>query len=357
LSLAPDGRIYAHVDGRGLFEILPDGSATRHVDLPAHWKSANVTAVVVDEGGIVLLDSSGRLGRFTLDGLLSEEIRVDTGPLLWGRRALQVDSGGSLWLGIHPGHGSPGGVASYPRPVYVRIGSEGTMIDTLRLPARLAERCPVMPDPRFRSGWIEDLRARHIPFVVWTMAPDGRVVAGCPADYRFDLDATSSAPLAVTMSTWSPVAVSEQERRDFALTWGVMLATRPGADGETLDLGPFPDKKPAYAAFLTGSDGRVWVWTAQPSVAAPANPTWPLAGLPDVLWVESGQGTFDVFEPDGRLRGHVRLPQDVRFRPGPAPAEPQIRGDTVWMPVTDTVGATAVARFEVVWPNTPFSGS
>jgi hypothetical protein len=355
LAAAPDGRIYAYVDGSGLFEIDPEGSAVGRVGLPPEWSIARVTAVLVDAGEILLLDSSGRLGRFTREGLLTDEIRAVTGPLLWGPRALQLDSGGSLWLGVHPGHDPGAGVVSYPRPVYVRVAAEGAMTDTLWLPARLAERCPEMPDPRFRSGWIEDLRARHMPFVVWSMASDGRVVAGCPSDYRFELDATSSQPLAVTMSIWSPVLVSEEERRDFALTWGAMLATRPGADGETPDLGRLPERKPAYAAFVTGSDGRVWVWTAQPSVTVPANPTWPLAGLPAVLWVESGRGTFDVFEPDGRLGGHVRLPDNVRFRAGAAAAEPQIRGDTLWMPVTDADGAPAVARFEVMWPGTPLS--
>jgi hypothetical protein len=347
LTLGPDGAVVVATDGVGLRRVAADGRTVTAPRLPAAWDSARVSAVAVDRrGDLLALDSEGRLARFR-DDVLVEETRVETGPLLWGSRALEVDTSGGIWIGIHPGHRPEHLAVTYPRPIYRRL-TPGEP-DTLWLPDRLAEACPVMPERRYQSGWYEDFRARYVPFVLWTMGPGGAIVAGCPAEYELELDSRAPKPTRVRMDGWIPVGVSERERRDFDLTWAVMMSTRAGPDQEPWDAAPLPDHKPAYTALLTGTDGRIWVWTAQPSATVPANPTWPLAGLPDVLWIETGSGTFDVFDPEGQLEGHVRLPPGFRFTPTPTTPEPILAGDTVWAATVTADGAPAVTRYVVDW--------
>ncbi len=342
-----DGAVLIATDGAELRRVSADGHTVTELPLPTSWDSARVSAMVVTQGGdLLVLETGGRLARFR-DDLLVEEMPVETGPLLWGSRALQTDASGGIWVGIQPGPDDA--TITYPRPIYRRLAPDRP--DTLWLPSRLSGACPVVPENRYRSGWYEDFRARYVPFVLWTMAADGALVAGCPSEYEFEMDSRQSNPTLVRMSAWTTVAVSAQERRDFELTWAVMLSTRAAAAAqEPWDPGPLPDHKPAYTTLLSGSDGRIWVWTAQPSTTVPANPTWPLAGLPDVLWIESGSGTFDVFDSAGRLEGHVRLPSDFRFTATPITPEPVLRGDTVWAATVTPDGGPAVTRFVVDWP-------
>jgi hypothetical protein len=60
--------------------------------------------------------------------------------------------------------------------------------------------------------------------------------------------------------------------------------------------GRVPEVFPPYMAAYAGTDGRVWVrrWVAG-----------------------SRESVFDVFDPDGRLRAVVVLPNEVAVRPTP----------------------------------------
>jgi hypothetical protein len=352
VAVAPDGTVFGAGSAAQLFRISRDGSTTTRLALPTSWAGANITAMAIDSAGdLVILDAGGRLGRFDRDGSPIEERPIESGQLLWGTRALTVDASGATWIGIHPGHGAEYERMRYPRAVFRRLDPTHTA-DTVWLPDRLAAECPVVPERRFQSGWFEDLRARYVPFVVWTMSGTGSLVAGCPSTYSFELDAGSPTPTRVEVTPWTPVRVGREELQDFELTWRALLSTRTGspAAASDLDLGPWPDHKPAYSALLYGGDGRTWVWTPQPSTRVAANPTWSLAGLPDVLWIESGLGTFDVFDSRGRLVGHVRLPADLRYTATPDTPEPVIRGDTLWAGIVTTEGPASVVRFQVAWP-------
>jgi hypothetical protein len=76
-----------------------------------------------------------------------------------------------------------------------------------------------------------------------------------------------------------------------------------------------------------------------------------MAGLPDTLWVEPASGTFDVFDVDGQLLGHVAFPGAVGYSPLLGRPDPVVRGDTVWVLVPSERGdGNDLARFLVVWP-------
>ena len=54
---------------------------------------------------------------------------------------------------------------------------------------------------------------------------------------------------------------------------------------------------------------------------------------------------FDVFAPDGRFLGHVRVPESFQMRP-----EPIVRGDSVWAVTRDDLDVASIVRFRVVHP-------
>jgi hypothetical protein len=53
---------------------------------------------------------------------------------------------------------------------------------------------------------------------------------------------------------------------------------------------------------------------------------------------------FDVFDPDGRYLGHVRVPESFRIDP-----EPVVRGDHVWAVTRDELDVATVVRFRLVY--------
>ena len=54
---------------------------------------------------------------------------------------------------------------------------------------------------------------------------------------------------------------------------------------------------------------------------------------------------FDVFAPDGRFLGPVRVPPSFSGYP-----EPIVRGDTVWAATRDSLDVASIVRFRIVHP-------
>lgn len=324
------------------------GAGLEPVVLPPALRARPISAIATLPDHSLAVRTPAGVGVVRVDGALAYELDVPDSPFLWGARSLAVGEGGDLLVGLAP---TPGVGREDEAEVYARF-HDGVPKDTVRLPRRLRAGCETGPDPHFSVGWYEDFRARYLPQVVWGAGPTQGVMAGCPAVYRFERD-VGGARTTMVVSPWRPIGISEEERDDVGTTWLTMMNNRPGQDdwawvGDTID-----DRKPAFSAIIAdqGETGRVWVWPAQHSGTEPAHPTWPLAGLPSVLWVETGRGTFDVFDRDGSLRGHVRLPDGFRFTAWPDTPEPVVIGDSVWAIVDGpTVPGPSVARYRVEWP-------
>ncbi len=351
--VARDGRVVRidRVDDTTLFP-APDG-----------LERPSISAAAPDpRGGIWVRDgSSGWILRLSPDGTWTRELQAGAGPLLWGRRAMATDDQGRLWVGIHPDAEAETPL-DVPRPVYARLEARA-LVDTLYIPGAVTEVC-ARRDPHFRSGWLEDFRERYVPFPQWTLLASGALAAGCPAAYVVEIgnarsreaSPASSATgddhgprLSLAMDASVSVPVGPDERNDFRITWTALMRTRgtPGAETWSWNDAVLPSTKPAYSSLAGDSEGNLWIWTAQPSATVPSNPTWSLAGLPDVLWVETGAGTFDVFDTEGSLVRHVRLPVELRYTPTPDTPEPDLRGDTVWAAFRGSEGETVVGRFSV----------
>jgi hypothetical protein len=228
------------------------------------------------------------------------------------------------------------------------MDARGETLDTLWIGGDVVQECPVLSEGHFRAGWFEDLRGRYVPKPVWGVGPDGSLVYGCPARYEFYVHRPDDMILTVSRS-WRPHAVSGRERSDFVALWTVQMNNSGVYDRWEWPNPSLPETKPAYQRILPASGGRIWIWPAQPSKQEPAPADWPVAGLPSILWTENTSGVFDVFEADGRLRGHVRLPPTSPYSGYPNTPDPLIRGDTVWAVTVSDSTRYAVERFHVAW--------
>lgn len=357
LAAGARGGLWVASRGGEIVGIAGDSAPAVHLTPPVNREAPEVVALAADSLGVLWLRdaSTGTVVRVRADGAWVSEARAGAGPLLWGRRALATDARGRIWAGLHPPEEGTW-ADNLARPVYARL-EDGMLVDTLRIPTPVSEDCAPTRDPHFRSGWLEDFRERYLPFPQWTLLSSGSLVAGCPNTYAFhmgtpsiDRNLQNAPPLTrVEVESWTPVPVGTAEREDVTLTWTTMMRTRdrPGAGTWTWEGDSIPATKPAYGSLLVGHHGNIWVWTAEPSTTVPSNPTWPLAGLPEVLWVESGSGTFDVFGPDGRLRFHVRVPPELRYTSTPDTPELMIRGDTLWAVADGSDGDSVITRYLV----------
>ncbi len=88
-----------------------------------------------------------------------------------------------------------------------------------------------------------------------------------------------------------------------------------------------PEFKPPIRRIWFADDGQLLVWVHMPS------------RLEDGEWTEAQ--AFDVFDPEGALRGRVVLPDSFRFR--------GMREDMIWGVFRDSLGVRSVRLYTVSW--------
>jgi hypothetical protein len=259
-----------------------------------------------------------------------------------------VAEDGTLLLGHRPQLTPDAPPLPFPRPVYTRTTAEGVVLDTLWVGAEVTEECPVLSEGHFRAGWFEDFRVRYVPKPTWAMGSDGSLVVGCPARYEFRIR-TPAGDVTTVSRGWRPRATSSRERDDFVALWTIQMNNSGVYERWEWPYASLPETRPAYQRILVADGGRVWIWPSQASRQEPAPPDWRLAGLPTIIWAESTTGAFDVFDVDGRLMGHVRMPPELPYSGYPSTPDPVIKGDTVWAVALDERGNQRVERFLVDW--------
>jgi hypothetical protein len=291
--------------------------------------------------------SAGEVTVHGEDGGVQASWPVSPGRPPHGREALLAAEDGTLLVGMRPPLHPDSPPVGFPRPVFARRGVDGTVLDTLWVGAEVTEECPILSEGHFRAGWYEDIRERYLPKPLWAVGVDGTLVRGCPASYAFQVERPDGSVLAVSRG-YRPYAVSERERSDFARLWRAQMNNSGVHDSWSWSEAALPGVRPAYQRFLVADDGRFWVWPARPTRQQLAPADWPVAGLPYILWTEASEGAFDVFSAEGRLLGHVRLPERLPYTGYPSTPDPVIRGDTLWA-VTVGEAGQAVERFHITW--------
>ena len=338
------GEVYVADEGIRVFS--PDGSEVRRIARTGEGPGevGVVIGMAVDDLGRLLASDlrNRRIAVYDTSGTVLDHWRLPNGRPIYGRPAVVPFPGNQTLIGVNPPlDPSSGPQGGFPRPIYVRFDSAGTVLDTVFAPTRFGEKCTTLDDPRFASGFWQDIRESLYPKLKWTASRFGEVVLGCPAEYVVDRVRANGAVL--RLSHLREPVVEPQEVRDFFVS---SLEQSPNWASRGLNWqGPRPpEEKPHYHRLNVGRGGRLWIWPGHPREELE------FAGPPVVkYWQDPRIGAFDVFEPDGHFLGPVLLPEGVDYRWHPGYGEPFFAGDTVWLVRYDSLDVSYVDRMSIEW--------
>ena len=321
------GLLHFDGDGRYVGKIASVGEGPTEVGCAQGLATSGDTVAVLDP-------CNQRLSLFS-PGEAPRSLRVSLGRLRDGEDALLVDGAGAIWMGLIPPIPA-GGTIGFPRPAAARFAADGSLQDTVFVPSRYAERCPLLSEWQYQAGVWEDKREQWFPKVKWVVGADGRAAFGCPTQFELDV-VRPGQPLLRISKPWQPAETTDDERAFYEQWW------QP--------LPPLPELRPAYARIILPPDGRTWVWPEQPSENSTYNEESRGITGRAYGWRPGESGAFEVFELDGEWLGSVRLPDAVKYS-GYATTEPVvIRGDTMWAIYQDSLDVQYIGRFEIRWPN------
>ena len=202
--------------------------------------------------------------------------------------------------------------ARQPELVMVRYDSAGVARDTFALPR--------YEGPAYRHETDRTSSMASVPFapdlVTW-FGPDGRIWGGISDRYRLAHTTLKGDTLRIVEREWTapPVSAEEREKAIEGLKW---MADQ----GAKLDFSRIPAAKPAFDRLFTDDADHLWVQSNLPGT-------------------EPGK-TLDVFDPEGRFLGTVRLPARLgTFDPV------LVRGDRLYTVVLDEMEIPYVVRYRI----------
>ncbi len=242
---------------------------------------------------------------------------------------LRSDPVGNPGIGLTPYSGGFDSMGRYNAVVMVfdengesqvmaRFDQSLTPLDTIAIPETSVER------EAFTHVTARFSIAERIPFqgsFDWRFSPTGNLWTLTTKEYEL----VELTPLGETLRRVSrdhdPVPVTEEEmdgvREEFQ--WFINR-------GGTVDWSRIPDTKPAVVSFFCDDEGNLWV---KRQAAMP--------GYEDLL--------FDLFDPEGRYLGELRLPFPLHSDPEPIVRDGMLHGVT-----TDDLGAPNVVRARIEKP-------
>lgn len=275
-------------------------------------------------------------------GEFAQAVKVELGPdgNLWvmdpsNNRHSVFDTAGTYLEGKHAPGGFvilpwPGGFdrqGRYYSPTPLR-GSGGFRmalvvhdasmqpVDTLEPPRDPVER--EYFELRNDGGFIR----AGVPFsgsLNWQLSPDGTIWALVTDQYRlFELGADGDTLRTITRAfTPLPVTAADRESIHERLKWFT-------DQGGRIDLSKIPDTKPPAGFFFIDDADHIWVQVTMPDE-------------------EDNGRVFDIFDPDGRYLGAVRLPFTL-------PGSPIFRDGALYAVTVDELEVPYVVRARIVRP-------
>jgi hypothetical protein len=302
---------------------------------PGEYQQATGLAISHD-GTVKLWDARARrLSSFSPEGEFFAGQRVEARGFS-SSRSLFVDTLGNTY--VYMSFRSPReAITDRTMRGLVKLDPDGQVVDTLFEPDMGFE--PQQLELTITTGTSVATTIMSIPFAprsVWAFSPHGHYVAGVGDRYAVSLIRSGEPVLRIEREV-APVPVDPDEKaaHSEAITAN-MRRMRPGWrwDGPAI-----PDTKAAFRQLDVGLDGRIWVWRYQRAerqeVGAEEEDRRP---NPRRDWPEPT--VYDVFEPDGRYLGAVRIPRETRVF---------VRwGDYVWGITRDSLDVQYIERFRLV---------
>jgi len=298
-----------------------------------------VDLVVDDEGGRAIVRDA-RLRRITFLGLDGSLITTWSTPTVPGLlRPMVLTTEGDLFLPIRV---NPADAPAAWREGMASFGPEGPGGDTI---SASAVECPVS-EVSF-AGTTRGSISLPVPFSpqqVWSFTRQRWTISGCSDGYRITVDFPDGSRRIIERDNWEPVPVKPLEAE-----WQRgMLTVRIRRDDPTWRwTGPdLPDAKPAFEAFFTDRQDRLWVLRPGPGrelAGGLQEPEDPLDYFRKPAWEDTH--LLDAFDPDGRFLGQLDVPAEIRFRP-----LPWIDGDRLLALVEDASGELTVRAYRLLIP-------
>ena len=303
---------------------------------PGEYQWPDGGLAILDDGRILLRDpGNARINVYSPDGEPLDSWRMPGG--FFTSDPLYVDRDGYTYTPVIAARNDDGTWEAG----LLRFGPDGAMLDTLRWPSLGIERAMLVAV--WEQGNSRSMSMQSVPFMPderWVLDREGRFVGGAGdryAVYVFRKD----APVLRIERSWEPVRVHPEEKADHER---FITASLRGTDPGWRWNGPsIPDVKPAFRSVSVAADGRIWVHLYQPGERIAEEPDEDANRPPGVpapmRWREPT--AFDVFEPDGRYLGTVRMPERVRAA--------FVRGDSIWAIARGEFDEQYVKRYRVEW--------
>jgi len=164
----------------------------------------------------------------------------------------------------------------------------------------------------------------YSPGLQWRLSREGGFWFAHTGSYElFQQTANGDTVRLVTKAfTTVPVTAEEKDSAVAQLVWFTQ-------QGGTVDRGRLPDVKPAIQSLFVSQDGHLWV---EPTSAGAA---------------DRGR-VFEIFDPEGRFLGGLRLPFALAGN-----ALPLIRADRIVAMTQDESGVPYLVRARIIKPEVP----
>jgi hypothetical protein len=251
-----------------------------------------------------------------------------------GGRISVFDTAGSFLRGIPLSGGFvispwPGGVDSagyfynvIPRPVaggfewaLLRYDSAMTPLDTLIPPRQMVRQ---QFEHRSGQGNMMSVSVPFTPSMAWRLTRAGDFWVIHTGTYELFRQSARGDTIRVVTKPFEtmPVTSSEKDSALARLKWFT-------DQGGKVDRSRIPDVKPAVQGFQVGDDGYLWVNAIQSDTG-------------------SQRRVFEIFDPEGRFLGEVRLPFPLMSYPAPI-----LRRDRLIGVTQDDAGVPYIVRARI----------
>lgn len=340
LGVGPDGTIYVlDQQGPALRAYGPDGVYRRTLGRPGRGPGelALPRGLLTLDDGRVLVDDPGnrRIQVYGADGTALAAWPFDR-RTLWTPVPLWRDAQDDVLKLVEEWKTTDPPVRSV---AFLRIGSDGSVLDTLRVGESGFQSPTVSVRATVTGGMATYIYpVPFAPVEVWAFHPAGYAVHTIGTRYAIDL-MRRDAPTLRIERTVPPVPVSPAEWAD--TTSGFVRTARTRKPGWEWSGPDAPASKPPLVNVMIGRRGRIWAQVAMPGREEkdpdydPKDPVSRQTSFAQPI-------AFDVFEPDGTYLGRVTAPADFRTRPTPV-----FNGDYVWAVTQDDLGVERVVRYRV----------
>jgi hypothetical protein len=311
---------------------------------PGEYEAAN-GIVRLRDGRLVLWDP--RNTRFTVydsAGTVTASWRFESGLHVGGFGGLLADTADNLYA-MHWFRSPDTTKQELPgeRSGYMVVGLDGAVKDSVLPPALDVPRAQIVAS---REGGTSSNSVPFAPQRAWTISPHGYVVSGVGNRYAVTLH-RPGAPLRIEREVAAlPVDADEKANAE-----EIAIANMRRTDPSWRWNGPpIPDVKPLLRSIRAGADGRLWVQRSQPGEAVEPDPAPeqgdPRDRMPPRRWREPT--AYDVYEPDGRYVGFLRLPPRTQLT--------HMHGERVWGVEADSLDVPYVVRFRLLPPAAAAAG-